>query len=45
MSYRDRLRSAKVSSQEEPSAVGECCEDPAIESKDGDVVYIHQEGK
>ena len=41
MSYRDRLRSAKVSSQEEPSVAGECCEEPAIESKDGDVVCLN----
>jgi transcription initiation factor TFIIB len=40
MSYRNRLRSAKDDSNEE-SPVGECCEDPAIESKDGDVVCLN----
>ncbi|MHA1509942.1 MAG: hypothetical protein ACTSO6_14710, partial [Promethearchaeota archaeon] len=41
MSYRDRLRSTQDSLQEEPNSAGECCEDPAIESKDGDVVCLN----
>ncbi|MHA1485672.1 MAG: transcription initiation factor IIB, partial [Promethearchaeota archaeon] len=40
MSYRDRLRSTKDSSNEETPA-GECCENPSVESKDGDVVCLN----
>ena len=40
MSYRDRLRSTKDSPEEENST-GQCCEDPSVESKDGDVVCLN----
>jgi len=40
MSYRDRLRSAKVISDED-SPIAQCCEDPSVESKDGDVVCLN----
>ena len=40
MSYKDRLRSTKISSDEK-GVVEECCENPCIESKDGDVVCLN----
>jgi len=40
MSYRDRLRSTKDGPEEEIST-GQCCEDPSVESKDGDVVCLN----
>ena len=40
MSYRDRLRSTKDSPEEE-SSIGSCCEEPSVESKDGDVVCLN----
>jgi len=40
MSYRDRLRSTKDDSNEE-TPTGECCENPSVESKDGDVVCLN----
>jgi transcription initiation factor TFIIB len=42
MSYKDRLRSTKVSSEEPGSGgVGECCDNPCIESREGDNVCLN----
>lgn len=40
MSYRDRLRST-IDNSEEDSPSGHCCENPSVESKDGDVVCLN----